>query len=340
MIIVDSFGYQSAAAIRAAGGGGTMRYASRDPAKCITPGEAAALRAAGILVGIVFEDGATNALGGYQQGLADGIFAKGVADRIGYPTTAIVFAAVDFPATSAQMPTIELYFQGFAHGAGRPTGPYGSVNVVNDIMSKGLGVSGWQTAAWSNGQVSRYASLYQDSFGNTFDGNVLEKWTPLWGMEPTPAPTPPKGPPVPALTAPTIKVMYRPQGDGYWMVGSDGGVFNFGAPDLGSLGNLHLAAPVVDAAIVPDGGGFWLVGADGGIFAFGNAIPFGNGDPLPAEHLTRPISGCAATPTGQGLILIGQDGGAFCFGDAMYKGSLPKYGLSPAPLYQYIPAAA
>jgi hypothetical protein len=37
-------------------------------------------------------------------------------------------------------------------------------------------------------------------------------------------------------------------GKGYWLVGSDGGIFTFGdAPFFGSLGNLRLSHPIVAA---------------------------------------------------------------------------------------------
>ena len=37
-----------------------------------------------------------------------------------------------------------------------------------------------------------------------------------------------------------------PDGGGYWLVGADGGVFNYGdAPFYGSAGGTHLNAPVV-----------------------------------------------------------------------------------------------
>jgi hypothetical protein len=40
-----------------------------------------------------------------------------------------------------------------------------------------------------------------------------------------------------------------PDGRGYWMVASDGGVFAFGdAPYEGSMGAVHLTAPVVAVA--------------------------------------------------------------------------------------------
>jgi hypothetical protein len=63
-----------------------------------------------------------------------------------------------------------------------------------------------------------------------------------------------------------------PDGGGYWLVASDGGVFSFGdATFHGSTGALHLNKPVVGMAATPDGGGYWLVAADGGVFAFGDA---------------------------------------------------------------------
>ena len=61
-----------------------------------------------------------------------------------------------------------------------------------------------------------------------------------------------------------------PDGGGYWLVASDGGVFAFGdAAFHGSTGNIKLTKPVVGMAATPDGGGYWLVASDGGVFSFG-----------------------------------------------------------------------
>jgi hypothetical protein len=60
-----------------------------------------------------------------------------------------------------------------------------------------------------------------------------------------------------------------PTGTGYWLVGSDGGVFAFGdAPFQGSAGSLALQAPIAGMAADQSTDGYWLVGADGGVFAF------------------------------------------------------------------------
>ena len=50
-----------------------------------------------------------------------------------------------------------------------------------------------------------------------------------------------------------------PDGGGYWLVASDGGIFAYGdAQFYGSTGSIHLAQPIVGMAGMPDGGGYWF----------------------------------------------------------------------------------
>ena len=140
----------------------------------------------------------------------------------------------------------------------------------------------------------------------------------------------------PAGAAPVVGMAATPGGGGYWLVGSDGGVFSFGdARFFGSLGAVRLNAPVVGVAATPDGGGYWLVGSDGGVFSFGDARFFGS---LGAVRLNAPVVGMAATPDGGGYWLVGSDGGVFSFGDARFFGSLgavrlnaPVVGVAATP---------
>ena len=68
-----------------------------------------------------------------------------------------------------------------------------------------------------------------------------------------------------------------PDGGGYWLVASDGGIFSYGdAPFEGSAGGLPLAKPIVGLTANPGGGGYWLVASDGGIFNYGFARFFGS----------------------------------------------------------------
>lgn len=110
---------------------------------------------------------------------------------------------------------------------------------------------------------------------------------------------------------------------GYWMVGSDGGVFAFGnAPYEGSLPGDHVHVDdIVGVVGTKDDGGYWMVGRDGGVFAFGDAGYVGS---LPGDHVhVDNIVAVVPTASGNGYWMVGSDGGVFAFGDAPYEGSLP-----------------
>jgi uncharacterized delta-60 repeat protein len=116
---------------------------------------------------------------------------------------------------------------------------------------------------------------------------------------------------------PIVGVAADPDGSGYWLVASDGGVFAFDAPFSGSLGAVRLNQPIVGMAADPDGSGYWLVASDGGVFAFD--APFSGS--LGAVRLNQPIVGMAADPDGSGYWLVASDGGVFAF-DAPFSGSV------------------
>ena len=116
---------------------------------------------------------------------------------------------------------------------------------------------------------------------------------------------------------------------GYWLVGSDGGIFTFGSAQFhGSTGSLRLQRPVVGVTPTADRGGYWLVASDGGIFAFGDAgfhgsipgaglSPAGSGAP---HSLNAPIVGMVPSTDGGGYFMVASDGGVFAFGDAALRG--------------------
>ncbi|MHB8440325.1 MAG: hypothetical protein ACYDD4_14370 [Acidimicrobiales bacterium] len=139
-----------------------------------------------------------------------------------------------------------------------------------------------------------------------------------------------------ALMTPAVGVTATPDGQGYWLVSRDGGVFAFGdAQFFNSMAGHPLSAPVVGMAATPDGQGYWEVASDGGIFAFGDAQFYGS---MGGHHLNKPIVGIAATPDGHGYWEVASDGGIFAFGDAQFYGSMgghpldrPVVGLAPGP---------
>ncbi len=110
-----------------------------------------------------------------------------------------------------------------------------------------------------------------------------------------------------------------PDGGGYWLVASDGGIFSYGdAHFYGSTGSIHLNKPIVGMAATPDGGGYWLVASDGGIFSYGDAAFYGSRGGQP---LNKPIVGMASSASGHGYWLVASDGGIFNYGDAGFDGS-------------------
>ena len=105
-----------------------------------------------------------------------------------------------------------------------------------------------------------------------------------------------------------------PDGKGYWLVASDGGIFKLRRRRVlrAHTGlELHLNKPIVGMAATPDGKGYWLVASDGGIFNFGDAGFFGSAGSI---HLNKPIVGMAAAPDGLGYWLVASDGGIFNYG--------------------------
>lgn len=139
------------------------------------------------------------------------------------------------------------------------------------------------------------------------------------------------------LAGPIVGAASTPSGAGYWLVGSDGGVFSYGSARFyGSMGGKPLNMPMV--AIVPteSGNGYWEVAADGGVFAFGDAEPVAN-NPLPSMHLNAPVVG-AARIGATGLELVAGDGGVFALGGAPFYGSMggkqlnaPMTGIAAEP---------
>ena len=137
------------------------------------------------------------------------------------------------------------------------------------------------------------------------------------------------------LNAPVAGVAAAPAGDGYWLLGGDGGVFTFGpgARFFGSTGDRRLNAPVLAMSVTTTGAGYWLVAGDGGIFTFGDAPFFGStGD----RRLNQPVVALATTPTGKGYWLVAKDGGIFTFGDAAFFGSTGDLTLT-SPIVAMVP---
>jgi len=177
----------------------------------------------------------------------------------------------------------------------------------------------------------------------------------------------------PADPAGTTAIAPGPVKTGYWALGSDGHVYNFGnAPALGD------AAPgAVDLEPTPTGNGYWILNGNGTVQPFGDAVNLGGVDmsklakgELPASlsatptgkgywvftnrgralafgdapflgdmsqtKLNGPVLGSVATPSGKGYYMVASDGGIFAFGDATFAGSMGGRKLN-APVQSLVP---
>ena len=126
-----------------------------------------------------------------------------------------------------------------------------------------------------------------------------------------------------------------PPAHGYWLVGSDGGVFSFGSAQFhGSMGGIPLQRPVVGIVPTKDLGGYWLDASDGGVFSFGDTQFYGSipglgihpaGSGVP-QSLDAPVVGMVPSRDQGGYFMVASDGGVFAFGDAHFAGSCPGIG--------------
>ena len=121
------------------------------------------------------------------------------------------------------------------------------------------------------------------------------------------------------LNKPIVGMAPTPDGHGYWLVASDGGIFTYGdAVFYGSRGGQPLNRPVVGMAATPRGLGYWLVASDGGIFSYGDAVFHGSAGSI---ALNKPIVAMMSTFDGNGYWLTASDGGIFSYGDTGFYGS-------------------
>jgi hypothetical protein len=166
-----------------------------------------------------------------------------------------------------------------------------------------------------------------------------------------------------------------PAKSGYWALGSDGHVYNFG--DAAALGNGTAGAVHLEPTAT--GKGYWILNRNGTVQAFGDAMKLGDVDlsklskgeepaslsatptgkgywvftnrgrvltfgdapflgDMSGTKLNGPVLGSVATPSGKGYYMVASDGGIFAFGDATFAGSMGGKKLN-APVQSLVPDA-
>lgn len=136
-------------------------YLSGFPGKDWTVSDINAWHAQGKPTCVVFEQGASQAEDGFDQGVRDAHAALGEANELGIPSYVPIHFAVDTDASGA---AVKDYFLGTKAVLGLTrNGAYGSYFVIRDLVEWGIITNrgAWQTIAWSQGLVDQNAALFQ-----------------------------------------------------------------------------------------------------------------------------------------------------------------------------------
>lgn len=172
--IDSSWARPGGAAVAAAGKKFIMRYVYPDGegGKGLDADEVADYRANGLLIGLVYESSALRSLGGHAAGVADAQVVVGQLAALGMTGTPVHFG-VDFDVTNQEQ-TINEYIGGAASVLGYDsTGVYGEYSVI-EACTGVVCRYGWQTYAWSAGQVSSKANVYQYLNGQSLNGSSVD----------------------------------------------------------------------------------------------------------------------------------------------------------------------
>jgi len=195
----------SAAAMKNAGKHFVCRYLATLPnSKCINKAEASNLLHAGLSVVLVWETTADRCLSGRGGGQADAREADRQARGLGMTGIPLYFAC-DIDSTPGQQAAINGYLDGCASVIGHNrTGLYGGYWPVSRAFSAGKIRFGWQTYAWSGGNLDKRAQLYQYRNGvklGPADVDLDRSMATDYGQWPRPAGAPVKAAAVARLPA-------------------------------------------------------------------------------------------------------------------------------------------
>lgn len=162
-------------------GGFAMRYIANIPGsggKCTSPTEIAALHAAGLAVGLVWETTGGFMTGGAGQANAD---APNVAAWIAYlrlPAGVRIHFALDLDPSAAQLAASLAYLTAMASHIGWDrVGGYGSDRAVDYWAANTPATASvwWQTYAWSGGRISPHASILQYQNAVAMAGGTVDR---------------------------------------------------------------------------------------------------------------------------------------------------------------------
>jgi peptidoglycan hydrolase-like protein with peptidoglycan-binding domain len=150
------------------------RYINDPGGKGITSAEAAALDVANIIIAPVFETTGVDFRGGFNAGFSAGQSALGLLRARGATPGSYCWFAIDTDTTDYA--STNAYLRGAKAATAEYIAQlYGKYGVVEAAYQAGLGDKHWQTYAWSAGQLSSHAALYQYQNGVMIGGISMDR---------------------------------------------------------------------------------------------------------------------------------------------------------------------
>lgn len=181
-VILDTYSMPTRAEMSLPGVVGASRYISHDSGKCVTRGQVLTLFSWNRVVDLNFEDSATNARLGAEQGALDATFAVAIARALGTPRGVCIYYSADFAYSPTTWAAELAYFATAARitrAAGYVMGAYGDYTTIGRLLNARVIDLGWQTTAWSNGRRDARGVLYQNTYTQGYDVDVIE--ANYWG---------------------------------------------------------------------------------------------------------------------------------------------------------------
>ena len=154
-----------------------VRYASRDPSKNLTQAELDSALSNGLAVCVVWQEGKTQMLRGWDGGIQDANDAEAFVNGLGLGGIPIYFACDDDITfySNQQIAAVDNYVDATRSVVGNSrNGGYGSFDFCKRELDRGAMVWGWQTYGWSGDRWEERCQLRQVNNNVTVCGGTID----------------------------------------------------------------------------------------------------------------------------------------------------------------------
>lgn len=186
-----SFARPGGAKLQANGKAFAVRYLYGG-SKGLTNPEIADLHAHGIEIAVVYQEGTGEWKNGFNEGARQARVAQSILNSLDLAHNLPIYFTCDSSDGNSNTGLVCDFVSGASSVLGKDrTGIYGSYTVINAVKKADACNWFWQTYAWSSGNLSAFANLYQYDNGQ-WNGSVdfTRAYSSEYGQNPPTAPTP------------------------------------------------------------------------------------------------------------------------------------------------------